>query len=128
MKVLCQLTHVDVIENVFGKLNTQTVVLTEERAAHISQRHPEDYALFERFGSQTIAEPDFILCDEKNAHTLLFLRRMEQNNLNTIVRLSIAEEDASTLSNSVMTFYRVRDKNLKKLILRNKLIYRREKT
>ena len=34
----------------FGHLQTTEVVVTDERIAHIKERHPEDYLLFEQYG------------------------------------------------------------------------------
>ena len=43
------------LQNYFGELRTTEVVVTEERIAHIRERHPEDFALFVQYG----AEPCF---------------------------------------------------------------------
>ena len=46
----------------------------------------------------------------------------EETNLNVVVRFVLQGEDTSR-KNSVMTFYRIREKNLKKLINKNNLLY-----
>ena len=126
MKFLCEL-NCSFVGSDFGRLNTYEVVLTEERAEHIRTRHPEDYKLFERYGVQTITDPDLVLRDEKNPNTVLMFRRISETNLNTVIRLSVSGEDDVNIKNSVMTFYRVRDKNLKKLEIKNKTVYKRPK-
>lgn len=55
----------------------------------------------------------------------LQVRRLEESNLNVVVRLAL-ETDKNEYKNSVMTFYRLRDRNLKKLLEKNRLLYSRE--
>lgn len=113
------------IEIEFGKLNTDEIVLTEERIEHIKVRHPADYELFKKFGVQTINEPDVIIKDPKNKNTVFMVCRIENTNLNTIIRLSVAGMDKAENKNSIMTFYRIRDKNLSKLTAKAKTIYKK---
>ena len=113
------------LESEFGKLQTTEIVITNERIAHIQQRHPEDYTLFEKYGVDTAIDPDYIIKDEKNKGTVFMIKKLEGTNLNVVVRLVLCDDD-SKLKNSIMTFYRIRDKNLKKLEKKNKVLYKKE--
>ena len=115
-----------IIEKEFGKLNTTDVVLTNERVQHIKKNHPQDYDLFEKYGISTVTNPDIVLRDVNNDNTVFMIAKLEDSNLNAIVRLSVVGEDSEGLKNSIMTFYRIREKNLKKLIAKNKLLYKRK--
>lgn len=53
------------------------------------------------------------------------VKKLPETNLNVVVRV-VLETDDNNLKNSVMTFYRIRDKNLKKLIEKNRLLYKKE--
>ena len=110
---------------VFGPLQTTEVIVTDERADHIRERHPEDYLLFERYAGELISSPDILLKDRKNAGTVFAVKKLPDTNLNVVIRL-VLDTDDSSLKNSVMTFYRIRDKNLKKLMERNPILYIRE--
>lgn len=123
---LCELKP-DVLEEEFGKLNTTEVVLTDERIQHIRDHHPQDYELFEAYGIKTITEPDAIIRDMEHDNTVFMVSRLENTNLNAIVRLSVSDIDSSQLKNSVMTFYRIRTKNLVKLMKKHKVLYNRDK-
>lgn len=112
-------------ENEFGKLNTNDVILTNERLQHIIDEHPQDYDYFAKYGIQTVTNPDIVIKDGKNENTVFMIAKLENTNLNTVVRLSVAGKDLSKLDNSIMTFYRIREKNLRKLIERNKVLYKR---
>ena len=40
--------NVQILEQEFGKIQTDEIIVTNERIEHIKERHPEDYALFEK--------------------------------------------------------------------------------
>ena len=99
--------------------------MTEERLEHIRLRHPEDYELFQRYGKQAIENPDIIAKDEKHENTVFVIRHLPETNLNVVVRLAL-DTDEPNYKNSVITFYRLREKNLKKLLERNPVLYKKE--
>ena len=109
----------------FDSLRTEEVVVTEERLEHIRLRHPEDYELFQRYGKQAIENPDIIAKDEKHENTVFVIRHLPETNLNVVVRLAL-DTDEPNYKNSVITFYRLREKNLKKLLERNPVLYKKE--
>lgn len=109
----------------FGKLKTDELIITNERIEHIKIRHPEDFELFEQYSLLVVNEPEFVIKDEKNKNTVFITKKLENTNLNLVVKI-ILETDEDDLKNSVMTFYRIRDKNLKKLINKNRTLYKKE--
>lgn len=114
-----------VFEKEFGKIQTDEIIVTNERLSHIKNRHPEDYALFERYGKESVSTPDLIIKDEKNKGTVFMVKKLPDININAVVRV-VLESDDRRLKNSVMTFYRIGDKKLKKLIEKNSLLYKKE--
>ena len=113
------------LEREFGRLKTNELIITNERINHIKTHHPEDFELFEQFGLLAVREPDIILKDSKNQGTVLMIKNLENINLNIVVRLVIKSDDEN-FKNSVMTFFRLRQKNLEKLKKRNKVLYIKE--
>ena len=109
----------------FGDLRTEEVIVTEERIKHIQERHSQDVTLFELYGKETVSEPDLIIKDGKNKGTVFMIKYLPDCNINVVVRLVLETEDEG-LKNSVMTFYRIRTRNLEKLLKKNKVIYRKE--
>ena len=67
-------------------------------------------------------EPDVVIEDIEHEGTIFMVKKLQETNLNVVVRLVLQGEDTSR-KNSVMTFYRIREKNLKKLINKNNLLY-----
>lgn len=117
--------NTEVLEKEFGKIQTDEIIVTNERLSHIKNRHPEDYALFERYGKESVSTPDLIIKDEKNKGTVFMVKKLPDININAVVR-AVLESDDRRLKNSVMTFYRIGDKKLKKLIEKNSLLYKKE--
>lgn len=107
-----------------NKVATDEVVLTDERKRHILNNHINDYEKIIKNISRVILNPREILEDHKNSNTLLFIGKLEKNNLNVIIKLSTINNDKHP-KNSVMTAWIIRDSNLKKLRKKNKIIYKR---
>lgn len=116
---------IQVLTKEFGKIQTDEIIVTNERIAHIRERHPEDYNLFKKYGRESVISPDLIIKDLKHLGTIFMVKKLPETNLNVVVRV-VLETDDCKLKNSVMTFYRIRDKNLKKLIGKNSLLYKKE--
>ncbi|MBT9777728.1 hypothetical protein GPL15_14585 [Clostridium sp. MCC353] len=117
--------NIEVLEAEFGKIKTDEIIVTNERIEHIMERHPEDYSLFEKYGKESVSDPDLIIKDIKNIGTVFMVKKLPETNLNVVVRVVLGGDD-DKLKNSVMTFYRIRDRNLKKLIEKNGLLYKKE--
>lgn len=113
------------LQNTFGSIRTDKVIVTNERIDHIKGHHPEDYALFEQFGTQAVENPDFIIQDTGRDGTIFSVLKLPKTNLNVVIRLVLDTDNPKHL-NSVITFYRIREKNLRKLIAKHKLLYKRE--
>lgn len=117
--------NISILEKEFGEIQTSETIVTSERIAHIKERHQIDYELFEKYGEECVRNPDYIIKDNKNEGTVFMVKKLPDTNLNVVSRLAL-DTDKSGLKNSVMTFYRIRNRNLKKLIKKNKLLYKKE--
>lgn len=124
MTVLGELDPTPLIP-IFGALQTNEVVITEERIAHIKERHPEDYILFEQYGREAALSPDILIQDMKNTGTVFAVKKLPDTNLNVVLRL-VLDVDNPNFKNSIMTFYRIRERNLKKLMQKNPVLYIKE--
>ncbi len=117
--------NVKLLEREFGKLLTDETIITNERIAHIKERHPEDYALFKKYAEDIIKNPETIIKDRKNKGTVFMVKQLPSENMNVVIRLALSEDEPK-LKNSVMTAYRIREKNLIKLEHKNKVLYKKE--
>ena len=134
MAVILSLGKIDLslLKDEFGKIQTDEIIITEERINHIKMRHPEDYSLFNIYGAICVKDPDYIIKDGKHDGTIFMVKKLEDTNLNVVARIAL-ETDDKGIMNSVMTFYRIRERNLIKLIRKNSsltgkdaLLYKKE--
>ena len=117
----------DYIEKVFGKLITDEIIVMDERLDHIKKRHAEDFELFKQYLDIAVTNPDYVIKDYKNANTIFMIKKLNNTNLNVVVKIAVDNTD-NKYKNSVITFYRIRDKNLNKLIAKDEcmILYKRE--
>lgn len=116
---------IKILEKEYGKIQTDEIIVTNERINHIKGRHPEDFEFVHKYGIESVEHPDVIIKDEKHEGHVFMDKRIPDTNLNVVVRVAL-ETDEEGLKNSVMTFYRIRERNLRKLSEKNKLLYKRE--
>ena len=113
------------ISNYAKKIITDEVVLTNERLKHILDNHKKDFELYFNNAKEIIEQPDYILEDIKNINTVMFIKHIQDTNINNIVRLAVGNDNKHP-KNSIMTFYRLRNSNLRKMVNKNKTIYKNE--
>lgn len=116
---------ISILGKEFGKLQTSEIIVTDERITHIKERHSMDYDLFKEYGAECVQNPDYVVKDNRNKGTVFLVMKLPDTNLNIVSRLAL-DTDEKGLKNSVMTFYRIRERNLKKLIEKNTLLYKKE--
>ena len=107
-------------------ITTDEVIITEERIAHIQERHPGDYECFVRYIAEVLANPDYILEANKPA-TAVVLKEIEENGekCKLILRLRM-EKDPAAYRNSVLSFWRIGDTTWKKAVKNKKVLYKKE--
>lgn len=108
-----------------NKIITDEVVLTDERKQHIFEDHQNDYEKIIKNIDRVVLNPNEIIEDIKNSDTVFFIGKLEKNNLNVVVKLNTTNSQKHP-QNSVMTAWIIRDRNLKKLQEKNKIIYKDE--
>lgn len=107
------------------RIINEDIILTEERRLHILENHTNDYNLIMNNIKKVVLNPKEVLEDAKNNETLFFIKKLERNNLNVVVKLSTTNNEAHP-KNSIMTAWVIRDSNLKKLRKKNRTIYNSE--
>ncbi len=117
--------NIGLLEDEFGSLATDELILTQERDDHIKDRHQSDYKLFHKCVFDVISIPDLILKDAKNKNTVMYIKYIEETNVNIVIRLSL-ETEGSNYKNSIITSYRMGAKNLKRFAKNNKILYKKE--
>lgn len=107
------------------KIVTEYVILTDERKLHIYENHNKDYDVILNNLSKVVLNPSEILEDLKNKDILFFIDKLGKNNLNVVIKLNTTNNKKYP-RNSIMTAWIIRNKNLRKLVEKNKSIYKTE--
>lgn len=109
----------------FGNIQTDEVILMEERERHIIERHPNDYESFKKYAKGCIEKPDMIIKDTKHEGTVFVIKKIPESNLNVLIRLAL-DSDKMGYKNSIITSYRLNDQKITKLIAKHRLLYKKE--
>ena len=108
-------------------IQTEDVIITEERIQHIKDRHPDDYERYCGFLTEIVAQPDFIV-ETNRSNTALILKEFigeKGETFKTVLRL-VASTDDPAFKNSIITFMRINRKEWTRLLKNKRIIYKRE--
>ena len=95
----------------FGnQIVTENVILTDERKAHIYEKHSNDFELIINNLDKVVLNPSEVIEDVKSKNTIFMIDKIEKNNLNVIIKLNTTNS-VKHPQNSVMTAWLIRDKN-----------------
>lgn len=111
---------------VTDKIQTDEVIITDERIEHIRERHPNDFERYSQYLKRIVEEPDYILeANKPNTAFLLkeFIEADERFQL--ILRLAV-EGDIPGYKNSIITFLKVEEKRYKRYLRTKKILYKSE--
>lgn len=107
-------------------IQTDDVIITDERIAHIKERHPNDYERYVSYIPQIISNPDYII-EANKANTAVILKEIKEDNekFKLILRLKV-ENDPITYKNSVISFWEIGDTTWRKTKKNKKILYNNE--
>lgn len=105
---------------------TDEVIITDERIAHIKERHPGDFERYVEYLTRIVETPDKILGANK-PNTGVILKEIEDSGekFKVILRVKV-ENDPADYRNSVLSFWKIGDTTWKKDMKNKKILYSRE--
>ena len=111
------------------KIITTELILTQERLNHhIYKYHEKEYIETKSYIKYIIDNPDYILEDNKNIDTLIYLKHIEEINkkARVVIKLATNKNDKIYNKNSIITIMRQRDKSWEQTIKnRGTIIYKK---
>ena len=109
-----------------NKIITEDVVLTDERIKHIKEHHPNDYEKYGNNISEILSNPDYIIDDNKNANTVLYMKTITKDNKNiqVVVRLATNQEKKGK-KNSIITLWKIKDKTYNQMLRNKEIIWKK---
>lgn len=105
---------------------TDEVIITDERIAHIQERHPNDYERFYSYIPEIIGNPDYII-EATKPNTAVILKEINDHGekFKLVLRLKV-KNDPVEYKNSIMTFWHIGETTWRKSLKNKKILYKRE--
>ena len=122
--------NIKLFEKISNKIITDVVILTEKQREHIRERHPEILEKYEKYFSDIIECPDYILKDKARENTALILKTIVINDekigsVNLVLKLAIDNNDEHD-KNSIITCIPIGKNRLKSYINNGEILYKSE--
>ena len=116
----------DIFKVVTEDIQTDEVIITEERIAHIKKNHPGDYEKFKDFIGDSLQNPEYIFQSDM-PNTALIMNSVLYNGESYAVVLRIkVSDDPKEFKNSIITLMSLSERKRKKYIKNKKTLYKRE--
>lgn len=120
-------------KDISKEIMTEDVVLTEKQREHIKSRHPEILEKYERYFTEIIEKPDYILKDKERENTALILKTIYERNrkqeiigsVNLVLRLAVVGDDEKN-KNSIITCIPIGESRLRSYKNNGKIVYKSE--
>lgn len=118
--------NTDIYKCVTENIQTDEVIITDERILHIKDRHPNDFERYCGYMREIVEEPDYII-EANKPHTALILKKFSDGaeTFKTVLRL-VTPADNPAIKNSIITFMKIDEKEWNRLIRNKKVLYKRE--
>lgn len=118
--------NIDIYKCVTEDIQTDEVIITDERIQHIKERHPNDFEVYCGYMCEIVESPDYII-EANKPHTALILKEFHEGSetFKTILRL-VTSSDNSAFKNSIITFMKIDEKEWNRLVKNKKVLYKSE--
>lgn len=123
--------NTELYKEISQKIITDEVVLTDKQREHIEQRHPEILEKYEKYFTEIVEKPDYILKDNARENTALLLKTIKLTNrseevigsVNLVLRLAVEGDDLNN-KNSIITCIPIGESRLQSYKNNGKIIYK----
>lgn len=105
---------------------TDEVIITDERIAHIKQRHPNDYERFYSYIPEIIGNPDYIIASNKPDTATVLKQITDKGEKFQLVLRLITSKDNTDFKNSVITFLNISERTWNKYLRNKEILYKGE--
>ena len=107
-------------------IQTDEVIITDERIRHIKERHPNDYEKYYGYMRDMVISPEYIIeANKPNSALVLKSFSEETEQFKAVVRL-ITSSDNKGFKNSIITFMKIDEKEWSRLLRNKKILYKTE--
>lgn len=124
---------ISIFEQISSNIITDEVIFTDKQREHIQLRHPEILEKYEKYFTEIIEKPDFILQDNARENTALVFKTIIEKDrsnqvigtVNLVLRLAVEGDDKNN-KNSIITCIPIGKSRLKSYKKNGKIIYKNE--
>ena len=111
---------------VTADIQTDEVIITDERIQHIKEHHPNDFERYCQYMREIVENPEYII-EANRPRTALLLKTFIDGDevFKTVLRL-ITSGDNPDFKNSIITFMKIDDKEYRRLVKNKKVLYKSE--
>jgi hypothetical protein len=99
------------------------VVITDERIEHIQQQRADVYSEYKDRMPEIVESPDVVIEDPKNEDTIWAIKGYDKHAL-VVIKLNTSQPGER--KNSIITMWKVQEKNLRRYLRTKKVLYKRE--
>lgn len=116
----------DIYKCITDDIATDEVIITDERIAHIKERHPNDYERYYRYLREIVTHPQYIV-ETNKPYTALILKEFadEEEQFKTVLRLTTSHDNPE-FKNSIITFMKINDKEWRRILKNKGILYKEE--
>ncbi len=116
----------DIYKCVTKDIVTDEVIITDERIAHIQERHPNDYERYYKCLKEIVEHPQYIV-ETNKPYTALILKEFVdgEEKFKTVMRLTTSHDNPE-FKNSIITFMKINDKEWKRILKNKRILYKTE--
>ena len=108
----------------FPDMDSNTVIITEERIEHIKEHHPDDYEKYAIYIPAVLSDPDYILSSNK-PYTAVVMKSFNEGKFRLILKIKI-KSDPPGYKNSILSFWKIGEKTWNKNIKNKNILYKKE--
>lgn len=106
----------EIFETVTKDIQTDEVIITDVQIEHIKSHHPGDYENFSDYFQEIVEDPDYIIEANKPNTALLLKTFFDNEKIFKVVLRIKTSNDNPEYKNSIISFWKIDEKTMKRLI------------
>lgn len=115
--------NTDLFSFIRAEIKSDDVIITKRQFLHIAEKHPDVLDFFDSYFPDMLENPDYIIeADKPKTAILLYKEPFSDKTAKAVLRLASADDNPEYI-NSIITFMRIDDKELARLLRNKKIVY-----
>ncbi len=116
----------EIYKCVAESIQTDEVIITDERVQHIMDRHPGDYERYFQYIPTIITDPDYIFTGNKPNTGVILKKGFHQNDYFQLILRFKTDFDDPSFKNSIITFLKISERTWRKYLRSKNFLYKKD--